>query len=358
MNKDTKNFKVLSIDGGGLRGLYSASFLQGLANLASNRFNTNIVDFGKEFDLIVGTSTGAILGCGLAYGIPLREIIDFYINVGNKIFPRPLPKSKLQLLLQNRRKLNQQGDKALKQALQGAFGDETLASIYERKEIGVVIPSLNLTTHKSWVFKTPHDSTSSHRDDAYSLVDVCLASSAAPVYRSLAVIKKPGKSSTKNMFVDGGLWANNPILVALIESLRIADSKQDIQIFSLGTSAAPNGSMHNPEKPHWGLTEWGFGSKAIELSMDAQTGVAEEMANMLAKNIDRNIKITRFPEPSIPREHAKLLGLDNASKQACDLLQQLAGMAIDQTNQLMDSEHSDGQLISQLLGKKNNAQIN
>lgn len=353
----SRSFKVLSIDGGGMRGLYSASFLQGLTKLASDRFSTDFTDFGKKFDLIVGTSTGAILGCGLAYGIPLREIASLYINVGSKIFPQPLPKSKLQLLLQNRRKLNEQGNKALTQVLQNAFGNETLASAYERRNIGLVIPTVNFTTHKAWVFKTPHDPTSSHRDNEYSLVDVCLASSAAPVYRSLAAIKKPGNSSTRDMFVDGGLWANNPVLVALIEALRVADSEQEIQVFSLGTSAAPNGSIHNPEKPHWGITEWGFGAKAIELSMDAQTGVAGEMANMLAKVIDRDIHIVRFPEPSIPREHAKFLGLDSTSEQACDLLRQLAGTAIDQTNQLMNSNHPEGQLISQLLSE-NDAQIN
>ncbi len=355
MNINSNLFKVLSIDGGGMRGLYSASFLQGLTKLALNRFNSDLADFGKEFDLIVGTSTGAILGCGLAYGLPLREIVSLYTNVGSKIFPRLLPKSKLQLLLQNRKKLNEQGNKALKQALQKAFGNETLASVYNRRKISLAIPSVNFTTHKAWVFKTPHDPSSSHRDDEYSLVDACLASSAAPVYRSLAAIKQPGNSSTKDMFVDGGLWANNPVLVALIEAIRVASSEQTIQIFSLGTSAAPNGSVHNPEKPHWGLTEWGFGAKAIELSMDVQTKVAQEMANMLAETLDRNIQITRFPEPSIPREHAKLLSLDSASEQTCDLLQQLASTAVDKTNQLINANNPEGQLISQLL-RKNDAQ--
>nr|CAA6829035.1 MAG: Patatin [uncultured Thiotrichaceae bacterium] len=343
---------MLSIDGGGLRGLFSASLLNGLTKLASDRFDSDISDFGDEFDLIVGTSTGAILGCGLAYGMPLREIISLYINVGEKIFPRPLPKSKLQALLQNRKKLNEQGDKALRSALQSAFGNKNLASIYHDRNIGLVIPTVNMTTHKAWVFKTPHDPSSSHRDDEYSLVDVCLASSAAPVYRSLAAVKNPGNSSTFDMFADGGLWANNPVLVALIEALRVANSEQNIEVFSVGTSAAPNGSTHSPETPHWGITEWGFGAKAIELSMDAQTSVAGEMADMLAAAIDRNIHIVRFPEPNIPREHAKLLGLDNSSQEAHDLLQQLASTAVDQTNQLINSNNSNGILISKLLGNK------
>ena len=338
-----------------MRGLFSASFLRGLTKLASDRFDCDISDFGKEFDLIAGTSTGAILGCGLACGIPLNEIESLYTNVGSKIFPSELPQSKLQLLFHSRKKLNKQGDKALRRALQDAFGNQTLASVYNDRNIGLVVPAVNYTTHKAWVFKTAHDSSSSHRDDEYPLVDICLASSAAPIYRSLAAIKKPGNSSTTDMFVDGGLWANNPVLIALIEALRVAGPEQNIEVFSLGTSAAPNGSVHNPEKPHWGITEWGFGAKAIELSMDAQTGVALEMADMLAKTTGRDINIIRFSEPEIPREHAKLLGLDSASRQSCDLLKQLAGTAVDQTNQSMNSNSRDGQIISRLLSK-NNAQ--
>lgn len=332
-----------------MRGLFSASFLDGIAKLAADRFGHDISDLGKEFDLIVGTSTGAILGCGLASGIALREIVSLYTNVGSKIFPHQLPQSKWKALIQNRQKINEQGDKALRNALQNAFGNQTLASMYRKRNIGLAIPSVNCTTHKAWVFKTPHDPTSSHRDDDYPLVDVCLASSAAPIYRSLAVVKQPGNSSTLDLFADGGLWANNPVLVALIEALRVADPEQGIQIFSLGTSAPPNGSIHSPEKPHWGLKEWAFGAKAIELSMDAQTWVTSEMAGMLAALINREINIIRFPEPEIPREHAKLLGLDNTSSQACDLLIRLARTAVDQTNQIINSSAADGNLILQLL---------
>ena len=100
MNDQT--IRVLSIDGGGMRGLFSSTYLEGLIKLAKNRFGTDINDFGKQFDLIVGTSTGAIIGCGLAAGIPLEIISSFYADHGKEIFPEQLPKSKFKLMFLRR----------------------------------------------------------------------------------------------------------------------------------------------------------------------------------------------------------------------------------------------------------------
>jgi len=343
-------YKVLSIDGGGMRGLYSVAYLNGLVKLANKRFNTDISDLGKEFNLIVGTSTGAILGSGLAAGISLSEIHTLYTSHGKQIFPKKLPKNKLALFLHHRSKLNKQGDKALRQALKAAFGEMTLSSLYRDRGIGLVIPAVNCTTHKAWVFKTPHDSSSSGRDDAYSLTDVCLASSAAPIYRSLSTIKQPGHSETLDVFADGGLWANNPVLVALIEALRNTSPEQSIEIYCLGTSPAPTGSVLDANNPHWGLKEWHFGGRAIELALDSQAVVCDQMANMLIQHIDRPVSIIRFPQPSISGEQGELLGLDNASNQSLDLLKQLATTAVDQTNQLINSDDVSGKRIAELLG--------
>lgn len=65
-------FRVLTLDGGGMRGLYTSSLLRALARFADQRFLKQEPDLGKSFDLICGTSTGAILACGLAAGIPLN----------------------------------------------------------------------------------------------------------------------------------------------------------------------------------------------------------------------------------------------------------------------------------------------
>ena len=217
---------MLSIDGGGMRGLFSCAYLQGMVSTGKERFNADLSDIGKEFDLIVGTSTGAILGAGLAAGVPLSDICDLYTEFGSKIFPEKLPESKSKLLFHNRTKLNKIGDEALREVLESKFGDLTFARLFRDRQIGLAVTAVNCSTHRAYVFKTPHDHESNHRDNNVTLVDACLASSAAPIYRSIAVINQTETTSEDSMFIDGGLWANNPVLVALIEALRNTDEDQ------------------------------------------------------------------------------------------------------------------------------------
>ena len=73
--------KILSIDGGGIKGIFAASFLAKL----EQTFNIKICE---HFDLIAGTSTGAIIGAALAVGIPAQKILEFYLKEGEKIFPK------------------------------------------------------------------------------------------------------------------------------------------------------------------------------------------------------------------------------------------------------------------------------
>ena len=348
---NTAIYRVLSIDGGGMRGLYSATYLELLVKLAQERFGADLSDFGGKFDLIVGTSTGAILGSGLVAGVPLSKISSLYTQYGKEIFPRKLPKNKFSLLIHPRRSLNRRGNRALRKALQEVFEGATLVSVYRDRKIGLVIPAVNCTTHRAWVFKTPHDPSSNGRDNKYLLADVCLASSAAPIYRSLAAIRQPENLETVDVFADGGLWANNPIMVSLIEALRNAEPEQAIEIYCLGTTPAPPGSVINPNKPHWGLFDWQFGGRAVNLELDSQSWVNDQMAKMLLTHLNRPVSITRFPQPVVSGEQGALLALDNASKESLDLQKQLAATAVDETNQLINREEGAGKKIAQLLGQ-------
>ena len=93
MNQN-KPYRVLSLDGGGMRGLYTASVLQSLVNRFFRTDNIN-KDIGKGFDLIAGTSTGGILACGLAAGIPINRIVELYSKKGNRVFTDPFPSKKV-----------------------------------------------------------------------------------------------------------------------------------------------------------------------------------------------------------------------------------------------------------------------
>ena len=75
-------FRVLTLDGGGIRGLFTSSFLSTLEDLGGGRI-------GEHFDLIVGTSSGGIISLALAYGIPARAVFDLYLQKGRQVFSRP-----------------------------------------------------------------------------------------------------------------------------------------------------------------------------------------------------------------------------------------------------------------------------
>jgi len=349
---NNKKYRVLSIDGGGTRGLFSCSYLQGMVNTSKAKFGVELTDLGKEFDLIVGTSTGAILGAGLAAGISLSDICDLYTEFGSQIFPKKLPDSKPKLVFHNRQKLNKIGDEALRAVLESKFGDLSFARLHKDRQISLAITSVHCTTHRAYVFKTPHDKTSNHRDDDVTLADACLASSAAPIYRSIAVINQTESNLDDSMFIDGGLWANNPVLVALIEALRNTTDEQEIEIFCLGTSPASAGSVLDANDPHWGLRKWKFGGRAIEYAMDSQSKVYDDMATMLLAHINRDVSITRFPQPVPSADQASLLALDDASPESMKLLKQLASRAVDQTNQLMNGGSDKGKRVAALFGDK------
>ena len=345
-----KVFRVLSINGGGMRGYYSATYLHKLCELAEKRFGQKDFDFSSLFQMVVGTSTGAILGVGLVAGLSPKEIMTFYQDYGKQIFPKPMYSKWGFLHGLWRSRINKQGNAALREGLQEAFGEITLGEIYRKRNIALVVPAVNATTRRGWVFKTPHNKEDTNqRDDAYSLVDVCLASSAAPIYRSLAAIKQPGASETKDMFVDGGLWANNPVLVALSEALRVTEPNQIIEIYCLGTTGGIKGSVLDSSDPHWGIFKWVKRGGMLDLSIDAQEGVFDYWADTFTKHLNRCVSITRFPQRSPSADQTKHIGLDCTSKTSFDLMTLLASGAADDTNRQINSKTKAGSKIESLL---------
>lgn len=177
--------RVLSLDGGGMRGTYTATYLDRVATAFGKCRGGAVLDIGAAFDLIVGTSTGGIIACALAAGVPLSEIVALYAQHGPAIFPRALPTGLVGLARDHRGrpKALASGTASLRSALEKKLGAKTLGQVYAERGIALAIPTVEMSQHRGWVFKTPHLKGSNHRDDNYSLVDVCLATSAAPIYR-------------------------------------------------------------------------------------------------------------------------------------------------------------------------------
>lgn len=344
--------RVLSIDGGGMRGIYSATYLDALQRaFAIRRGQRDGIDIGKAFDLITGTSTGAIIGCGLAAGIPPGAIIRLYQEHGAKVFPRKLPaRPGFDFIAQavRRSKYLAAGNQALRDALTEVFGTTTVAQLWNTRRIALAIPAVNMNNYRSWVFKTPHDPKSDHRDDDYTLVDVCLASSAAPLFRSLAAVKRPhGEGS--NVFADGGLWANNPILVALVEALRLlGDRDEAIEIFALGSCGKPEGEIILPEAVHRGLFEWKLGGEAAKVSIAAQEFAFDSIARFLIPHLKCSVKIIRFPAETIPGAMLQYLDIDETRAEGLEALTAQARQDADMTNSHIQQGTDHGKAIEAL----------
>jgi uncharacterized protein len=301
-----------------MRGSYAASYLATLANGYAKRRGVTGLDVGAAFDLIVGTSTGAIIGCALAKGIQLSDVVDLYESYGKEIFRQKLP-SDLRALLSyvfQRKRALVAGTAALRRALEQHFGQMTLAELYERRRIALAIPAVEMSQHHPWIFKTPHLPQQYYRDGAYRLADVCLATSAAPVYRSLASVDFPDGANGFHVFADGGLWANNPVLVAIIEALRMTEPGRPIQIFCLGTCSYPQGEQISKNAVHRGVFAWRLGGAAVPISLDAQASVYDSMAGFLAGHLDRPCSVVRFPRGQLPLSLAQYLALDDARDEA------------------------------------------
>ena len=204
-------FQILSLDGGGLKGLFSAAVLAEL----ERDLSTSIVD---HFDLIVGTSTGGLIALGLGAGLRPAQIVDFYVDRGPYIFGARqravggLWTSKYSAV-------------RLRQALEEVFGKRTLGTSRKR----LVIPAYSLDRNDVYVFKTPHHERLT-RDWRESMVDVAMATTAAPTFL-------PAFRLRHHRLIDGGVWASNPALVGVAEAVSLLRVRlADIRVLSLGTT--------------------------------------------------------------------------------------------------------------------------
>ena len=328
-------FRVLSLDGGGMRGTYTATYLDRVAATFAKRRGVAALDVGAAFDLIVGTSTGGIVACALAIGVPLADVVALYVQNGSAIFSRPLPQGLLGVVpdVGRRPRALAAGTQRLRAALAARLGAKTLGDVYRERGIALAITAIEMSQHRSWVFKTPHLMGTNHRDDGYALVDVCLATSAAPIYRSLAAIDHPDNAGGGfNVFVDGGLWSNNPVLVGLIDALDLTQPGQEIHIFCLGTCPMPAGEQVPKAAVDRGLAEWKFGGEAAGLSIDAQQFAFDHMAKKLARHVDRRCTVVRFPSDKVPAALIPYLGLDETRQEAMQSLINQARTDADMTN--------------------------
>lgn len=209
-------YKILSIDGGGMRGLIPATILAAIERRAGKPIGTMV-------DLVAGTSTGGIIAAAVAAGIPMERVRQLYREQGGEIFSRGIGKRIESLGGLRDEKYPAEGiERCLKELFQGRKLSEATTDL--------LVCACDLSG-SPFFFKRKHARNDPNRD--FQLADVCRATSAAPTYFPPAEIRSLGGDEL--CLIDGGLAANSPAMCAVAESFKRGEPFP--WLLSLGTGA-------------------------------------------------------------------------------------------------------------------------
>ncbi|WP_299606259.1 CBASS cGAMP-activated phospholipase [uncultured Aquimarina sp.] len=306
MNK--KKFKILAIDGGGIKGIFPAKLLTLLEDDLATRTDGKTKVY-QHFDLITGTSTGGIIALALSLGIPAKEIYNLYLDNAKKIFGNKKP-----LFLGHKKPF------LLGQVFNSAHNRSYLENLVREKfkdanngkeprlndcKTDVCIPIYDLVKGNPSVLKTPYH-PSLNRDFHIPAYQAAMATSAAPTYFDPFTAEYLDLNGTIQDFsnkVDGGVMANNPTLVAFIEAIKAFKVDiSDLEIFSIGTGYrrfTDNNTLKKKtfitsilgRKKRWGLKYWMVKDKRkrlIELFMQSQSQLVANYISLLHQGIDKS----------------------------------------------------------------------
>ena len=317
-------FKILSIDGGGIRGIIPAKILA-LAEEELNRTGKagRICDY---FDLICGTSTGGIIAIGLALGMPASEILSFYLDNAGMIFPRQSSKTKLMKILLKQELYKRDGLKRLLSSAYDKYAEASPARLGHCKT-RVCIPAYDAEVGMMHVFKTPHD-PQLVRDYQIPACDIALSTAAAPVYFDsydfAYTIKGDSKLLHYNCMIDGGIMANNPTLIGYTEAVHALNIPvEDIAILSLGT-----GNKMFKDKPQkMAGRYWLFKNMSIPL-YDLISSAQADYTDNLMKFFQKGIGVggnKRFIYHRLQKSFEKesVIDMDSSNKEELHLLEEM-----------------------------------
>jgi len=316
-----KKVRILCLDGGGIRGIVPATVIQYIEEKLiklSNNPNARISDY---FDMIVGTSTGAILGCfylmpHMQKGEPntpnakykASEAMELYTKKGGEIFNDSKKKGWLGMrqLVNATRFSPNNIEKIFKENFGDAYFDELLKPC--------IVTTYDLETQKSFFFNSRELRVK--KDERKFLVrDVVRSTSAAPTYFPPAIIKNYGTQNNKMVNIDGGVFANNPTLCAYaearttnFETLKIdRPTAEDMLILSIGTGSQKLDLKNYRKSGNWGVISW---AKTIpDIMMDGGLDTVDYQVNLIFDTLlDKNTDCkSNYKRVNVPK---RLRGMD------------------------------------------------
>lgn len=320
MPRTKKLTRILSIDGGGIRGILPGQVLvelERILQLNTQDPNARIADY---FDLVAGTSTGGILTClylcpenpqSLRPRFTAKQAVDLYLERGDEIFNVSIWKR-----IQSAGGLSDEkfDAKELERALRDYGGNVRLSQLLKP----CLITSYNIEKRYPHFF-TQHDAIKKPSYDFY-VRDVARATSAAPTFFEAARVTSV--TGTAYPLVDGGLVANNPALCAYAEARSMRFPKRsnsptlkDMAILSLGTGEIKKPYPYEQAKD-WGLVGWV--RPIIDILMTANSDTVQYELAQMFDAVGRSAQYVRV----IPTLHNASPDMDNASSANLRALQE------------------------------------
>jgi uncharacterized protein len=282
---EDKTFKILSIDGGGIRGIYPAQILAEIENQIELETG-NKIKTCEYFDLICGTSTGGILAIALGLGFSASEIRDLYYNHAKEIFGRKLW-NPLGMNIVNPKHRNTILESILKEQFSKKFGG--IDPIIDDCRTRICIPVYDINLGEMNVYKTRHHETLI-RDWLIPAYQVAMATAAAPTYFAPYSIKYKGVSDNlilEENKVDGGVCSNNPAIIGLIEASACLNIPlSNIKILSLGTGTKR--FKLSKSSFGWGIAKWMWKGRLFEVFMQAQSDFIDNQLKLFSYGCGAN----------------------------------------------------------------------
>lgn len=299
-------FRILSLSGGGVRGVFQAVFLKNLEQ-------TTGLPIFQQFDLIAGTSTGSIIALAVALGIDINRIIDLYRDKSELIF-----KSKVLSLVRKGPRYDQN---VLRTEIEKIFGTKQLRDT--KTNVLVTATCLDLFCHRVFTSFPTNESM----DSELPAVEVSLASSAAPTYFAPVT-----PQSQERSYVDGGLWANSPSLISILYANRYLNIPiENIKLLSVGTGDFVQGIIRNQFSNLRTLSA-GTIKTIFEIMFSSQQSSADDQTKILLGS-ENFMKITAQLNEFIGFDDAKMA---NAKLPA--LAEQQANSSMDAVIKMIKSD--------------------